>query len=146
MKSSFMSMSLSNTSTCSSCPGSWVKMTWNKITHKCSLTNYFQHVIYEYMFLFLPIILKNTNSVILTSYISFQVGLRLVLQQRYCNWETDYIMLNKTLLLLSYWSWVNFISTLLQGEEEEGYNSEDEYSHVGQTLSEDEWREKDLRY
>jgi len=34
----------------------------------------------------------------------------------------------------------------LEGEEEEGYNSEDEYSHVGQTLSEDEWREKDLRF
>ena len=30
-------------------------------------------------------------------------------------------------------------------EEEEGYNSEDEYSHVGQNLSEDEWREKDSR-
>jgi len=31
-------------------------------------------------------------------------------------------------------------------EEEEGYNSEDEYSHVGQTLSEAEWLEKDLRF
>ena len=27
----------------------------------------------------------------------------------------------------------------------QGYNSEDEYSHVGQTLTEAEWREKDLR-
>merc|ERR1712025_738555 len=34
------------------------------------------------------------------------------------------------------------------GEElaEEGYNSEDEYSHVGQTLTEEEWLEKDLRF
>ena len=31
-------------------------------------------------------------------------------------------------------------------EEEEGYNSEDEYSHVGQTLSEAEWLEKDLSF
>jgi len=31
-------------------------------------------------------------------------------------------------------------------EGEEGYNSEDEYSHVGQTLTEAEWREKDLRF
>ena len=33
-------------------------------------------------------------------------------------------------------------------EEEEGlagYNSEDEYSHVGVTLTEAEWTEKDLR-
>lgn len=29
---------------------------------------------------------------------------------------------------------------------EQGYNSEDEYSHVGQTLTEAEWREKDLRF
>ena len=29
---------------------------------------------------------------------------------------------------------------------QEGYNSEDEYSHVGQTLSEAEWLEKDLRF
>ena len=28
----------------------------------------------------------------------------------------------------------------------QGYNSEDEYSHVGQTLTEAEWREKDLRF
>lgn len=34
-----------------------------------------------------------------------------------------------------------------EGEEvEEGYNSEDEYSHVGQNLSEAEWVEKDLRF
>eukprot|EP00092_Neocalanus_flemingeri_P022135 GFUD01024011.1.p1 GENE.GFUD01024011.1~~GFUD01024011.1.p1 ORF type:complete len:552 (-),score=140.82 GFUD01024011.1:329-1984(-) len=35
-----------------------------------------------------------------------------------------------------------------EGEDlvEEGYNSEDEYSHVGQTLSEEEWVEKDLRF
>jgi len=34
------------------------------------------------------------------------------------------------------------------GEEEveEGYNSEDEYSHVGQNLSEAEWVEKDMRF
>merc|ERR1719513_354197 len=35
------------------------------------------------------------------------------------------------------------------GEEdlaEEGYNSEDEYSHVGQTLTEEEWLEKDIRF
>ena len=31
-------------------------------------------------------------------------------------------------------------------EEEEGYNSEDEYSHVGQNLTEEQWREKDLRF
>jgi len=31
-------------------------------------------------------------------------------------------------------------------EVEEGYNSEDEYSHVGQTLTEEEWVEKDLRF
>jgi len=31
-------------------------------------------------------------------------------------------------------------------EPEEGYNSEDEYSHVGQTLTEAEWSEKDLRF
>ena len=31
-------------------------------------------------------------------------------------------------------------------EEEEGYNSEDEYSHVGQNLTEEEWREKDVRF
>lgn len=33
-------------------------------------------------------------------------------------------------------------------EEEElaGYNSEDEYSHVGVTLTEAEWVEKDLRF
>jgi len=30
--------------------------------------------------------------------------------------------------------------------QEEGYNSEDEYSHVGQNLSEEEWREKDSRF
>jgi len=29
---------------------------------------------------------------------------------------------------------------------EEGYNSEDEYSHVGQTLTEEEWLEKDIRF
>ena len=34
-----------------------------------------------------------------------------------------------------------------EGDEvEEGYNSEDEYSHVGQTLTEAEWLEKDLRF
>ena len=31
-------------------------------------------------------------------------------------------------------------------EEEEGCNSEDEYSHVGQNLTEEEWREKDVRF
>jgi len=31
-------------------------------------------------------------------------------------------------------------------EEEEGYNSEDEYSHVGQNLTEEQWRDKDLRF
>lgn len=31
-------------------------------------------------------------------------------------------------------------------EVEEGYNSEDEYSHVGQTLTEEEWVEKDARF
>merc|ERR1712106_893299 len=31
-------------------------------------------------------------------------------------------------------------------EVEEGYNSEDEYSHVGQTLNEEEWLGKDLRF
>ena len=31
-------------------------------------------------------------------------------------------------------------------EVEEGYNSEDEYSHVGQTLTEEEWSEKDVRF
>ena len=31
-------------------------------------------------------------------------------------------------------------------EGEEGYNSEDEYSHVGQTLTEEEWVEKDDRF
>ena len=31
-------------------------------------------------------------------------------------------------------------------EAEEGYNSEDEYSHVGQTLTEEEWLQKDVRF
>ena len=31
-------------------------------------------------------------------------------------------------------------------EEEAGYNSEDEYSHVGVTLTEEEWLEKDRRW
>ena len=29
---------------------------------------------------------------------------------------------------------------------EEGYNSEDEYSHVGVQLTEEEWQEKDRRF
>ena len=29
---------------------------------------------------------------------------------------------------------------------EGGYNSEDEYSHIGVTLTEDEWQEKDRRF
>ena len=33
-----------------------------------------------------------------------------------------------------------------EGEEDEGNNSEDEYSHVGQNLTEEEWREKDARF
>ena len=28
----------------------------------------------------------------------------------------------------------------------QGYNSEDEYSHVGQNLTEEQWRDKDLRF
>ena len=33
-----------------------------------------------------------------------------------------------------------------EGEGEGGYNSEDEYSHVGVTLTEEEWAEKDRRF
>ena len=39
-------------------------------------------------------------------------------------------------------------SVPLEEEEEDdtGYNSEDEYSHVGATLTEEEWLEKDRRF
>ena len=40
------------------------------------------------------------------------------------------------------------VSAACGGEQnvEEGYNSEDEYSHVGVQLTEEEWQEKDRRF
>ena len=45
-------------------------------------------------------------------------------------------------------SWVDGKGKGGQGnnEEEGGYNSEDEYSHLGLHLTEEEWQEKDRRF
>ena len=40
------------------------------------------------------------------------------------------------------------VATACAGDEDEegGYNSEDEYSHIGVQLTEEEWQEKDRRF